>query len=163
MSTPEVVRKELLALLRGGNAHMDFDELTDRFAVEDINRRSPEVPYTPWQLVEHMRIAQWDILEFVRDPDHVTPSWPEGFWPPREEEADAARWVETLNSFRSDLQALQDMVADPETDFFAPIPHAPDYTIFREILLAADHNAYHMGELGMLRQILGAWPPPHEA
>lgn len=155
MTIPDnILRQELLALLRGGNAHLGFDDAIAEFPVEVINQRPPDFPYTPWQLVEHMRIAQWDILEFMRNAQHVSPSWPEGHWPPAGEEADPLRWVATVNAFQADLQALQDLASDPDTDFFAPIPHAPAYTIFREILLAADHNAYHMGELGVLRQLV---------
>lgn len=158
MNAEGVMRKQLVALLRGGNAHMGFDQAVADFPVEYINHRPPNVPYTPWQLIEHTRIAQWDILEFIRNPDHVSPSWPEGYWPPPEEEVDAVRWVETINAFRVDLEAVQDLAADPDTDLFAPIPHAPDYTIFREILLVADHNAYHIGEFAVLRQVMGTWP-----
>lgn len=157
-SSNEAMRQQLLALLRSQNAHLDFDAAVADFPVDAINRRPPDVPYTPWHLLEHLRIAQWDILEFIRDPDHDSPDWPAGYWPPQEAEADAAQWQKTIDSFRSDLQALQDLVMDSDTDFFAPIPHAPDYTIFREILVVADHNAYHVGEFAILRQVMGTWP-----
>jgi hypothetical protein len=161
MNTDKVMREQLLALLRGGNAHMSFDQAIADFPMADINRRPPHVPYTPWHLVEHMRISQWDILEFIRDPKHASPDWPEGYWPPREEEADASRWAESVDAFRSDLRALQDLVADRNTNLVAPIPHAPDYTILREILVVSDHTAYHVGEFAILRQIMGTWPASH--
>jgi len=153
-----VLREQLLHLLRGGNAHMSFDEAVADFPMRFINARPPNVPYTPWHLIEHLRIAQWDILEFVRNPAHVSPDWPEGHWPPREAQADRQTWDNTIAAFREDLQAVQDMAADPAIDLFAAIPHAPSYTIFREILLVADHNAYHIGEFAILRQVMGTWP-----
>lgn len=158
MNSDKVMREQLLALLRGGNAHLGFDEAVADFPVEYINTKPPNVSYTPWHLLEHIRIAQWDILEFVRNPDHVSPGWPEGYWPPPGEQADETRWQQTINEFRADLKAIEDLVTDPSTDFFSPIPHAPGYTIFREVLLVADHNAYHIGEFAILRQVMGTWP-----
>ena len=158
MSADTVMREQLLALLRGGNAHLGFEQAVADFPLEHINTKPPHVPYTFWQLLEHIRIAQWDILEFVRNPDHVSPAWPAGYWPAPQEQVDAPRWQKTLADFRADLQALETLVMDPQTDFFAPLPHAPGYTIFREVLLVADHNAYHIGELAILRQIVNAWP-----
>jgi hypothetical protein len=157
------VRRELLALLSGGNSHMSFDQVVGDLPVEEVNRRAAGVPYTPWQLMEHMRIAQWDILEFVRNPDHTSPPWPEGYWPPRNEEVDAIRWVETVNAFRADLRAMQELVADPEADLMAPLPHAPKYTLLREVLVLADHNAYHLGEFALMREVMDSWPAQPEA
>jgi hypothetical protein len=158
MQSDRVVREQLLALLRGGNAHMGFDRAVADFPPEYFNTRPANVSYTPWHILEHMRLAQWDILEFMRNPDHVSPPWPAGYWPPPAAEADQAQWDKTISQFRADLQALQDIVADPGTDLYAPIPHAPGYTILREILVVADHNAYHTGEFAVLRQVMGTWP-----
>jgi hypothetical protein len=152
-----VLVDELLALLRGGNAHMGFDEAIADFPLEAINRKAPHVNYTFWHLLEHMRIAQRDILDFVRDPDYVSPEY-EAFWPPRNAKADEAMWKKTIASFRADLKAAHKMVADPKTDFFSPIAHAKDYTVFREILLIADHNAYHISEILALRRVMGIGP-----
>jgi hypothetical protein len=157
MSTDKVMREQLLALLRGGNAHLGFDDAVANFPLEHINTKPPNVPYTPWRLLEHVRIAQWDILEFVRNPAHVSLGWPEGYWPAPDEQADQARWQQTIDEFRADLKAIENLVTDPNTDFFSPIPHAPGYTIFREILLVADHNAYHIGEFAILRQVMDTW------
>jgi hypothetical protein len=110
-------------------------------------------------LIEHLRVAQWDILEFIRNPDHISPDWPEGYWPHPDQKADWTQWEGTIQLFQSDLKALQDLVAEPNTDLYAPIPHAPTYTIFREIVLVADHNAYHIGELAILRGVMGLWSP----
>ena len=158
MDLQKVLRKELSELLRGGNAHMDFGEIVSDFPLAHINEKVSEVPYSFWQIVEHMRIAQWDILEFLRNPAHISPHYPEGYRPNPDESADRQLWRKTLADFRSDLEALDDMVQNRETDLFAPIPHARDYTVFREILLAADHNAYHLGELAIIRQVMDLWP-----
>jgi hypothetical protein len=158
MRTNEIIRQELLALLSGGNAHMEFQEAIDRFPFEAINRKAVNVPYSPWHLLEHMRIAQWDILEFIRNPDHVSPDYPEGYRPRSDKHADEKQWRKTVKDFCGDLKALKDIVRNEQTNLFAPIPHARSYTVFREILLAADHNAYHIGEFAMLRQVLALWP-----
>ncbi len=159
MDTDQALRKHVLALLQARGAHLDFDDAVADFPLELINAFPPNVPYTPWHLVEHLRIAQWDILEYVRNPRHVSPPWPDGYWPDRSAKADAATWERSIQSFRSDLQAMQDMVADPQVDLFAPIPHGyGGHTVLREALLVADHNAYHVGELAILRQVMGAWP-----
>jgi len=153
----QVVREQLNHLLRGGNAHMTFDQTVADFPTEAINRQPPNIPYTPWHLIEHLRIAQWDILEFIRNPDHISPDWPVGYWPHPDQKAGWTQWENTIQLFQADLKALQDLVADPNTDLYAPIPHAPTYTIFREIVLVADHNAYHIGELAILRGVMGLW------
>lgn len=158
MSADQIVREQLLALLRGGNAHLGFDDAVADFPMDQINAEPPNVPYTPWHLLEHLRLAQWDILEFIRNPDHVSPGWPEGYWPARDEQTDQARWQKTIGDFRADLKALQDLVADPQTALYAELPHAPGYNILREILVVADHNAYHIGEFAILRQVMSTWP-----
>ncbi len=158
MKPGAVLRKELLALLEGGNAHMTFDEVIEDLPLEHINTRADRVPYSAWHFIEHMRITQWDILEFIRNPDHVSPDYPEGYRPSPRKRADKTRWEKSVEGFRKDRKDLEDMVKDSRVDLFAPIPHAPGYTIFREILLACDHNAYHIAELALLRQVLDLWP-----
>lgn len=157
MDMDTVVREELLHLLRGGNAHLSFDDAVADFPMDAINRRPPNVPYTPWHLLEHLRLAQWDILDFVRNPNYREMKWPEDYWPAPDAEADAAAWEGTLAAFRADLKAVEDLVNDPQTDFSATIPHGDGQTILREILLVADHNAYHIGEFAILRQVMGTW------
>ena len=159
MGTDKELRKQLLALLRGGNAHMGFDEAVAKFPFKYINKKPPNVPYTFWHLLEHMRIAQKDILEFIRNPNYVSPEWPDEYWLPKDQKAVKSQWVKTINDFRADLQSVQDFVIDPKTDLFAPIPHAKKYTVFRELLLVADHNSYHIGEFIILRQTTGISPP----
>jgi len=158
MNSDKVIRKELLALLRGGEAHMSFDRAVSGFPMKDINNQVPNGSYRVWHLLEHMRIAQWDILEFVRDPGHVSPSFPDGYWPQPDETATPALWRKTVKNISADLKAVQEIVEDPKTDLFSPIPHAKGYTIFREILLVADHNAYHVAELVSLRRVLNMKP-----
>lgn len=137
---------------------MDFDEIVSDFPFECINKKAPNVPYSFWQILEHMRIAQWDILEFIRNPGHVSPHYPEGYRPSPDEQADRTRWFKTIADFRADLEALQRIILDSSVDLLVPLPHAKEYTILREILLAADHNAYHLGELAILRQVMDLWP-----
>ncbi len=155
MDNQQVLRQQLIALLEGGHAHEGPTEIVADIPAKLMNTHPPKLSYSPWQLLEHMRITQWDILEFIRDPAHISPEWPKGYWPPKEEQVDEARWQDSLNGFLQDLNALKDIVSNPQTDLVAPIPHAQNYTVLREILTAADHNAYHLGEFGIMKTILG--------
>lgn len=158
MDSDKALRKHLLTLLDGRGAHMSFDDAVADFPPEFINVKPPNVPYTPWHLIEHLRITQWDILEYTRDPEHVSPDWPVGYWPSQDTLADEAAWNDTIRRFRDDLKALKVIVIDANTDLYTPIPHGyGGHTVLREALLVADHNAYHVGELGILRQVMGAW------
>ena len=150
------LREHLLYLLRGGGAHVHFEEALEGFPSSLYNARAGGVPYTPWRLLEHMRLAQWDILEFSRDASHVSPPWPDGYWPEESREADEDDWRRSVESFRSDLRAMEALVEDPSTDLYARIPHGDGQTILREALLIADHNAYHLGALVTLRRALEA-------
>jgi hypothetical protein len=154
MSTDKALREHLLYLLGGGGAHIDFETVVKDYPVEIINRKAEHVPYTPWQVLEHMRIAQWDILEFSRDGAHISPPWPEGYWPSPDAVADEAAWNSSIEAFRADLKAMKSLVEDPSTDLFAQIEHGDRQTILREVLLVADHNAYHLGVLVTLKRIL---------
>jgi len=154
----EIIREQLIALLRGGNAHMSFADSVTGFPMKEINRRLPNATYTVWHLLEHMRIAQRDILEFVRDPDYVSPEFPDGYWPKPEEMATTAKWKKTIGQLNADTEAFEALVNNPKTDFFKPIPHAKEYTVFREVLLAADHNAYHVAEIVATRRLLNLKP-----
>jgi hypothetical protein len=137
---------------------MDFQDALTGFPIDRINVRVPNGSYTIWHLLEHMRIAQWDILEFVVNPKHVSPDFPDGYWPAVDKKATVSEWKKTVNRFKADLKAISKLVKNPKTDFFAPIPHAPDYTILREVLVVADHNAYHLGEFVSIRRILNLIP-----
>lgn len=150
------LREHLLYLLRGGGAHLDFEALISDLPFEVVNRKVEHIPYTAWQVLEHMRIAQWDILEFSRNPEHVSPAWPEGYWPASDATADRETWNRSIQQFRDDLKAMQDLVKNPANDLFARIPHGDGQTLLREALLVADHNAYHLGVLTALKRILRA-------
>lgn len=156
MDTDKALREHLLYLLGGGGAHVDFETVVRDFPIEIINRKAPKIPYTPWQVLEHMRIAQSDILEFSRDANHVSPEWPKGYWPAEEATADEAGWNRSVEAFRADLKAMEKLVADTTTDLFTPIAHGEGQTILREALLVADHNAYHLGVLVTLKRLLAA-------
>lgn len=159
MEREDVVRRQLLVLLRKGNAHMTLEEVVEDFPPARINDTPPHMPYSPWHIVEHIRRAQLDIIRFIQEPDYISPQWPQGYFPAPAEKTDAAGWRKTVEDFLADRAVLEKMAGDPATDLFAPLAHAKDYTIFRQILLAADHNAYHIGELSMMRQVMQAWPP----
>lgn len=155
MSTDKALREHLLYLLGGGGAHIGFEDVVKDFPVEIINRKAANVPYTPWQVLEHMRIAQRDILEFSRNSAHVSPPWPEGYWPAASDAvADEAAWNKSVEAFRSDLEEVKRLVELPATDLFAPVEHGTGQTILREALLVADHNAYHLGVLVTLKRLL---------
>lgn len=151
------LREHLDDLLGGGGAHLSFDKAVAGLPPELRGRRAPGSPHTAWRLVEHMRIAQWDILEFTRNPKHVSPDWPDGYWPKDDAPPDDAAWDRGLAAFRADLAAMRALVADPKTDLFALLPHGTGQTALREALLVADHNAYHLGQLVFLHRVLGAW------
>ena len=157
MSEPEALRKHLLDLLQGANAHVNFDSVVSGFPVERAGAKPRGAPHTGWQLLEHMRIAQWDILEFSRDPKHVSPEWPDGYWPKAESPPSKTAWSKSARAFRADLKAMAELVADPANDLLAPFPHGQGQTLLREALLVADHNAYHAGQFVLLRRLLGVW------
>jgi hypothetical protein len=152
--TDESVRKHVLYLLRGGGAHLSFDDFVNSFPPDLCNRQVEGLPYTAWQVLEHMRLAQGDILEFSRDPDHVSPEFPKGYWPKPDELGNPQLWQQTIEQFRSDLQQMEALVEDASTDLYAKIPHGDGQTILREALLIADHNAYHLGVLAVIARIV---------
>ncbi len=158
MDSQASVRNHLEYLLRGGGAHVHFPDVLDSFPPELCGRQVEGVPYTAWQLLEHMRIAQWDILEFSRNPLHESPPWPEGYWPKSPAPPEPGAWQQSVKQFCRDLEEMIARVMDPRSDLLAPIPHGQGQTLLREALLVADHNAYHLGQLVLLRRLLGAWP-----
>ena len=156
MPQDQPLRDHLLELLRGGHAHLRLDKALADLPPELRGAKAPGLPHTIWQLLEHLRIAQWDILEFSRDEKHVSPDWPAGYWP-KTEAPDDVVWEKSLESFHRDLQAMQDLVADPKTDLVAKLPWGDGQTVLREAMMLADHNAYHLGQIVSVRQALGAW------
>jgi hypothetical protein len=150
------LRKHVLYLLRGGGAHLSFDDFVNSFPPDLCNRQIQGLPYTAWQVLEHMRIAQSDILEFSRDASHVSPEFPKGYWPNPEELGTPALWQNTIEEFRKDLQQMEALVEDESTDLHAKIPHGDGQTILREALLIVDHNAYHLGALAVMARLVKA-------
>ena len=159
MDEDRSLRDHLLYLLGGGGAHAGFEAVVKGLPPEVRGAVPPGAAHSPWQILEHLRLAQWDILEFSRDAEHVSPPWPEGYWPREPEPPDEGAWERSIAAFRADLEAMKTLVADPASDLHARIPHGDGQTLLREALLVADHNAYHLGELVMTRRLLGAWPP----
>lgn len=155
MNQTTILRNELLALLDGNNAHLDLNRAIRDFPPNYIHQTVEGIPYTPWQLLEHIRIAQWDILRFMIDSDHVSPEWPDGYWPDKKIIPGWSDWEKTVEKIKSDLEQVKDIVNDTSVDLLSEIPHAPGYTYFREVVLVADHNAFHLGGLVVLRRLMG--------
>jgi hypothetical protein len=154
----KALREHVLYLVEGGGAHVKFDEVIAGIPPKLRGQEAAGLPHSLWMLLEHLRIAQWDILEFSRNPKHVSPKWPEGYWPRTATPPNAAAWNTSIKNFRKDLKATQSLVKNPKTDLFARIPWGDGQTILREALLVADHNAYHLGQMLDTRRLLGAWP-----
>lgn len=157
MQNNKVIREHLLDLLIGEGAHVNFEGAIKDLPPELRGKRPEGGAHSPWEVLEHMRIAQWDILEYTRNPQHVSPEFPRGYWPDSQAPASEKAWGESADAFRKNLQEIAGLVADESADLLAAIPHADGKTILREVLLVADHNAYHLGEMVMLRRSLGAW------
>ena len=151
------MRDHLLYLLRGGGAHVSFEDAVKGLPVELRGKRPRGAAHSPWEILEHMRIAQWDILEFSRNADYVSPKWPEGYWPKTPAPPSAKAWSTTIRQFQADLEAMCSLIEDDAVDLLAKIPHGDGQTVLREVLLVADHNSYHLGELIVTRRLLGAW------
>ena len=156
-------REQLLVLLRGGNAHMSFTEAVAEFPEEQINTRPPHVAYSFWHLIEHLRLTQADILDYLTNAGYQEPAWPRDYWPAPESEATPRQWAESVAAFQRYLEAIAAIVADAGFALEATVPSSDEHTILREVLIVADHNAYHIGELAILRQVTGAWGPRHTA
>ncbi|RMF60416.1 MAG: DinB family protein [Calditrichaeota bacterium] len=158
MESQTLLRKQLISLLTETNAHVMFEQAIQDFPLQQIHAHVAGIPYSAWELLEHIRIAQWDILEFMRNANHTSPPWPQGYWPPEDAQPTIESWHTTIDQIRRDLKAVQEIVLDEEIDLLSELPHAPGYTYLREILLVADHNAYHIGQFITLRRALGNWP-----
>ena len=152
------LRQHLLFLLQKGGAHAGFEDAVKDLPVEARGKRPKGAEHSPWELLEHLRIVQWDILEFSRDTRHASPKWPEDYWPGSPEPPKKTSWDKSVAAFRKDLKAMCDLVADEATDLYAPIEHGDGQTILREALLLADHNAYTVGQVVLVRRLLGVWP-----
>ena len=149
------LREHVLYLLKGGGAHVTFDDAIRDWTLQLASVKVANFPHTAWMLLEHLRLCQWDILEFSRNPKHVSPAWPEGYWPASEAPQDEKAWTASMAAFKKDLRAMERLVGDPNIDLYARIRWGDGQTILREALLLADHNAYHLGQLVMLRKSIG--------
>ena len=151
------VREQIIKLLQGGQAHLTLDDVLGNFPQRLRGVKPAGAPHSAWQLLEHLRIAQWDILEFSRNAKHVSPKWPEGYWPANDRPPTDAAWKNSISAIKRDRRAMERLVENPRTDLYSKIPHGTGQNILREALLIADHNAYHIGQLLLVRQLLGAW------
>jgi hypothetical protein len=148
------LREHLLYLLAGGGAHMSFGDFINDFPAKLCAEKVPGLPYTCWQVLEHMRLAQWDILEFSRNSNHVSPDFPRGYWPSPEDSGSVELWKESAAKFEKDLEEMQELIASNSVNLYARIPHGDGQTVLREALLVADHNAYHLGALVVMARML---------
>lgn len=160
MKDDVLLREQLSRLLAWEDAHVGFDTAVDGIPAELRGKRPSNLPYSPWQLVEHLRVTQRDILEFCRNPNYRELKWPDDYWPKSAAAPSPAAWDESIRQFRQDRKALQQLAADPQVDLAARIPHGDGQTYLRELVLAADHAAYHIGELIVVRRLLGIWKSP---
>ena len=151
------LRQHLVELLKGGSAHADFNSAIADWPEELRGKHAAKFPHTAWQLLEHMRIAQADILDFSHNAEYKELAFPDDYWPGQHKPSNGDAWDESVSAFRRDLKKMQDLVSDPKIDLYARIPWGSGQTVLREVLLVADHNAYHLGQLVALRRALGAW------
>jgi len=151
------LREQLIALLDGGHAHATFDSAVRGFPVDQAGKRPKGLPYSAWELLEHMRIAQNDIVRFSVSAEYKSPQWPEGYWPPSPAPEKESAWARSVRAIRKDRGEFQALLRDPEQDLDRPFPWGDGQTLLREALLIADHNAYHIGQLVLVRRLLGLW------
>ncbi|HEY1901757.1 MAG TPA: DinB family protein [Terracidiphilus sp.] len=157
MPNDKALRQHLVKLLTGGEAHIDFEHAIADFPAEVRGKTPKGAEHSPWQELEHLRIAQWDILDFSTNPNYRAKEWPKEYWPETEAPPDPKAWDRSVNAYCEDLKAMCTLVENEKTDLFAKIPHGDGQTILREALVVADHNAYHLGQIVLLRRLLGAW------
>lgn len=155
MNKDDTIRKHLLASLQGRNAHLSFEQTIKDFPDNYYNKKIPGIQYSCWDLLEHLRIAQWDILDFILNSKYQSKTWPDAYWP--KDEGNKEKWKNSVKNFLNDRKELETMLEDNAIDLYGPILHAQDYTIFREIVIVIDHNSYHTGQLLSLRRALGIW------
>jgi len=160
MNNDKELRNQLVRMLTIRQAHMEFGDAIADFPVEHINTRLPNCDYTFWHLLEHMRFCQHDILDYIQANNYRWPNFPDDLWPDKSAETDLAGWQQTIEQFYADQQKLVDIINDPAIDLFVALPNSGEHqhNIVREINVIASHNAYHTGELGIVRQVMGLWP-----
>jgi hypothetical protein len=154
MDKQKELRAHLLELLDGKSAHINLKAGLRDFPLGKMNKKIKHSPHSAWDLLEHLRIAQWDIIEFCRDAGHESPEFPDGYWPKKKHKGDEASWKKSVRQIHRDLKGMRDIVADEKSDLLAKIPHGDGQTLFREALLIADHNAYHLGQIMLIKKAL---------
>jgi hypothetical protein len=157
MSNDKALRQQVIKLLKGGDAHVEFEDAVKDFPAKLRGTRPEGAEHSAWELLEHLRLAQWDILEFSRNPGHKSPEFPKGYWPAKPAPASEKDWDQSVRGFLKNREELCDLVGDEKVDLLRAIPHGDGQTVLREALLAADHNAYHLGQFLLIRRMLGAW------
>jgi hypothetical protein len=162
MNIDKLTRDELVFQLLTGHAHMTFEDAVKDFPEAKMNTLFTNGDYTFWHLLEHIRRTQADILNFMVNPDYEEPKWPDDYWPAKDKKATKKDWDTTIKGFLKDRKSLQKIVEDPKTELYAKLPHGTGQTVTREILVVVDHNAYHLGEFAIMRQVLGAWDKSHK-
>jgi len=153
----EEVVKELVFLLEKGNAHVPFDEAIANLSSELRTKTPKDLPYNIWQLTEHIRITQWDIVEFCISANHQSPKWPDEYWPEKKGEVTDALWNKTVKQIKEDKKRLIDLLKSPDADLFTPFPYGDGQNLLREAMLVADHTSYHTGEIVVVRRLLNDW------
>lgn len=151
------IRSNLIEALEGENARIGFNEAVKDLPLKALNMKTANVPYTLWDMVEHMRVTQWDIVQYIKYPEYVSPEWPQEYWPRMSELATLDKWEHSVSSFNKDLDELEALINDRNIDIFAPVVYMNDDSIFQKALLAINHTAYHLGEFILCRQALGFW------
>ena len=157
MNNTEQLRKELLGYLEKPHTHGPLSHIVKDFPERLINEKPAGLPYSFWQMLEHIRISQFDMVDFIRNPNYKEMEWPKDYWPADSEKATMKMWNESVKKYNEDVDALRKIIEDPKTDFFAPIPHGSGQTIFREVIQIVDHASYHLGELLVMRRVAGDW------
>lgn len=156
-SSHEILIENLTDLLNTGNAHVSLEEVLDDLNFNLLGKRPHDLPYSIWQLTEHIRITQWDLLEFSRDKNHQSPEWPEGYWPTETEPASGDRWDVCLKQIKSDRNAFIELLKNAGESLYIPFEHGTGQTLLKEALVLADHTSYHIGEILVLRRLLNDW------
>lgn len=151
------IRELLQEQLSGKNAHVDFQRAVEGLRLKDVGRKPESFPHTIWELVEHIRIAQHDIVAFSQSADYTSPSWPEGYWPDSDKPENKLQWDKSVAAVKNDKQIMVKMIKNENKDLLEPIPHGDGQTLFREAMLIVDHNAYHIGQIVLMRKAMNIW------
>ena len=157
MSNQDRIRELLLEQMTGQNAHLGFKKSVEGLKFDELGLKHKGFDHSIWELVEHIRISQHDILEFSRNPGYESPDWPDGYWPEEKQPSDLEHWESSLKAIDQDYREMKKLIGDTENDLLAPLPHGDGQTLFREAMLIVDHNAYHIGQIVQLRKALGIW------